>query len=549
MKELLLKRKKAFSIYLIACLFPVVSQILSALVISLIIGSVGHGSLDAFYRAILIGIGFVFFTSTLFVISRFLRIRFMRDTILDVRIQAFDKIMRSSFESFSSKSKEVYVSNLINDINLFEQNFFIKLLNIIFLGGTYTVALLVLLVLDYKFALGVFFISIVVFTITRLFESKTVSLQEEVSTLNESFTVDAANTINGMEILKLNRIEKPFLEKTLKTVDRVEKKKMFFGIFVQGQRGVNMLLGTIAFVGILLYLLSRINEGMSYTELAFMVQVSNACVWPLQQIMPLMNELKASVKIYNKITQDECEHVVIEEGTEGFNFSNRIEVDQLSFAYDDKSILDNVSFSLEKGKKYLLRGVSGSGKSTLVKVLSKTLQAYEGNVLIDGVPLRNIESNSFNSKVAFIYQDVFLFEDTLLNNVTLFEALSEEEVMEAIEKSGLTDVVQNNPNGLNQVLNENGKNLSGGQRQRVSIARAICKNAELLFADEATSSLNHELGAMIEKALLDLECTVVSVSHRFYEGITDRYDYVLEMKNGTLKQIPASVYFKEVKVA
>lgn len=96
------------------------------------------------------------------------------------------------------------------------------------------------------------------------------------------------------------------------------------------------------------------------------------------------------------------------------------------------------------------------------------------------------------------------------------------------------------------LVEENGKNLSGGQRQRISIARSILKKSEILFADEATSSLNEALGRAVEETILSLESTVVSISHRYYEGVTDRYDYVLEIKNGQLMEYPSDVYFREV---
>ena len=100
-------------------------------------------------------------------------------------------------------------------------------------------------------------------------------------------------------------------------------------------------------------------------------------------------------------------------------------------------------------------------------------------------------------------------------------------------------------NGIYEMLEENGKNLSGGERQRISIARAIIKNSKLLFVDEATSSLDEDLGRKIEETILSLNSMVVAISHRYYEGISEKYDYVLEIKNGQINQYPANEYFKE----
>ena len=191
------------------------------------------------------------------------------------------------------------------------------------------------------------------------------------------------------------------------------------------------------------------------------------------------------------------------------------------------------------------KGASGAGKSTLIKLLSKIYEDYSGEIRMDGVSYHEIAAESFNDKVAYIYQDVFLFEDTLRNNITLFRDVPEEEIMEAVVRAGLEDLLDQKQEGLNLNIQENGKNLSGGQRQRISIARAILKKSQILFADEATSSLNDDLGKAVEETILSLQSTVVAISHRFYEGITEKYDYVLEIKNGMLHEYPSDVYFKE----
>lgn len=547
MKQLLLKRKKAFAIYLLACIFPVISQILSTMVFSFLLGGIANATLDYIYKALVYGGGVVVFSVSLFVCSRFLRIRFMRDTLLDVRVMAFDKIMALDYQTFSKKSKEVYVSNLINDVNLFEQNFFLKLLNMIFLGGTYVVSIVILLFLDFKFGLATLLISVLLYYFTSKFESKTVSIQQEVSSQNEAFTVEISNTIGGMELLKLNGIENTFLDKTLHTLNKIEWKKMYYDIFTQGQRSLSMFLGTLIFVGMLIYMLFRVRLGMTLVQMTFMIQIANSCIWPLQNLVPLMNELKSSVKIFEKIAKPE-EMALEIQGTQAFQFNKEIEIKHLSYAYEGRVIFKDISFKLEKGKKYLLKGASGSGKSTLMKVLSKTYTDYEGDIIVDGVSYRAIENQSFHEKVSFVYQDVFLFEDSLKNNITLYSEADEKVLNKAILKSGL-DAFVSKEEGLEQKILENGKNLSGGERQRISIARALYKSSEILFADEATSSLNQELGYAVEEAILSLPCTVLAVSHRYYEGVSEQYDYVLCIENGSVKQIPAAKYFEEAYVA
>jgi ABC-type multidrug transport system fused ATPase/permease subunit len=260
----------------------------------------------------------------------------------------------------------------------------------------------------------------------------------------------------------------------------------------------------------------------------------------------MWNQVKASVSIYEKIAIPEAEETVTGKGTRDFDFNKQIEVSGVNFSYDRKQIFTEASFVIEKGKKYLIKGVSGAGKTTLMNLLAMIYDDFEGKITVDGTDYREIAEKSFHEKVAFIYQDVFLFEDTIKNNITLYRDIPQEQIDYAVKVCGLDSILAGKKDGLEERLTENGKNLSGGQRQRISIARAIAKNAELLFVDEGTSSLNEELGREIEKVFLELNNTVISISHRYYEGITEQYDYVLEVKNGSVHCYPAADYFNEV---
>lgn len=548
MKDLLLKRKTAFSIYVIACFFPVITDLLGNWSFALLVGSIEKKDMAYFIQVSWLCIAICLFGVFMFYASRFLRIGFMRDTILDVRLNAFNRILKLSYDTFNKQSKEIYISNLINDINTFEQNFFLKLINIIFQGGKYTVSVILLLILDFKFGLGTIAISLLVYYFSIQFEKKTIHMQQEVSQANENFTVEASNTLNGLEILKLNQVEDKFLYKTLKSIDQVELKKLRFAVFTEGQRGITRFISNFVFVGMIIYLLNQAFNGISLTRVAFLLQLAGGCIWPIGYVIPMFNELKASISIYQKITaapedSSEASHSAIPYG-----FDHSIEVKNLTFAYEGKNILNKVNFTLEKGKKYLIKGASGAGKSTMIKLLSKIYNHYEGDILIDGKPLATIDDQSFNAHIAFIYQDVFLFEDSILNNITLFKSGEQERLEQVISQAGLQDLIDSREEGISAQLSENGKNLSGGQRQRISIARAIYKEADLLFVDEGTSSLNEELGRSIEATILGLNSTVLAISHRYYPGVTEAYDYVLEISDGQVIQYLTSDYFEEVAI-
>ena len=544
MKELLFKRKTRFILYFIACFLPIISDLLQTLVFAKFFGAIEIGTMDAFKRAAIFALFVIIISFCLYITSRMMRISFMRDTILDVRIAAFDKILNSSYKHFSKKSKDVYISNLINDINNFENNFFINLLNFIYRAGYYIVAIAIIAYYDYLLGIVMFASSIIIFLVSRAFEQRTIKLQKDVSTASENFTVNTANTFNGLEILKLNNIEKKFISKNIDEINKVERSKYRFRFLTDSQRSLSFTLSFSITIGILMYLLYRVNQGLGYDKLMLLVQLSSSIAFSLQDIFPRFNVIKSSAKIYDKITKSEEENYVNNKKNQ-FSFAKEIDVKNLTFSYEGKEIFNDVSFKIEKGKKYLIKGPSGVGKSTLIKILSLIYDNYEGEINVDGISYKTIKEKTFNDKVAYIYQDVFLFEDSIKNNITLFKDMDEELIMNAAQKAGLTDFLVNKEQGLDELVSENGKNLSGGERQRISIARAIAKNAEILFIDEGTSALNEELGKQVEETFLKLNHTVVSISHRYYKGVTDQYDYVLEIKNGKINTFTGKDFFAE----
>lgn len=547
MKQLLWKRKAKFIQYLIASFMFNIERFINMGLFALIHGAVEKSDKENYKFVVIITIIGCIYMALSYVISRMLRIGYMRDTILDIRKQAFDKIIGMSFKQFSKKSKEVYISNLINDINTFESKFFISLLNFLINTSMFVLSFLCLVFLEPILAVVMLLSSVILYGISRLFSNKTVTLQSEVSTLNEEFTTDIGNTFNGLEILKLNRIEDKFLQKSLDSIKRVENKKNWFNIFSEGQRNLINILGYVTMCGVMIYLCLGFRNGISLAKATFVFQLASAMSFNLIEAFPLWNTIKASIHIYEKITMsDEKNEAKASDDKKG-EFSNfkEIKVQSLKFAYENTEILKDANFTIQRGKKYLIKGVSGAGKSTLMNLLAKTYDNYEGNILADGVDYKTIEDRKFQEKVAFIYQDVFLFEDSIRNNITLYKDIPEERIDFAVKACRLDILVSEKERGINEILMENGKNLSGGQRQRISIARAIAKEAEILFVDEGTSSLNEDLGRDIEKLFLSLDQTVIAISHRYYEGVTEQYDYVLEIKNGRVNQYIAKDYFGE----
>jgi ATP-binding cassette subfamily B protein len=557
---LLRSRKSGFISYFLGCFITSVGSLITYIAASSGVGIFSMNSGQEIRQRIMLVTFLFLLPSILHIGSRLLRIGYMRDILLDIRKLAFRKIMLLSPQMFARESKDKYLSGLVNDINLFENEFFVSLLNMIYQGGRYLLGLAVLFVTDWRFGLIGLITSVSLAFIGKFFSNKTVKLRLAISDQNTLFQNQISNIFQGLEILKLNRIEKKFYTQAGDNIEQLEKSKGHFRYFKNLQQEILWTIGNVVLMLAFLYISFNIaTEGKTISTSIIQFMMLNTSIFSVAMFMPHYNSFKSSTELYNQLVlltdqqKTEIAQANTAAGKTEFKFRDKIEVKNLHFAYDtNKSLLQNVSFTLESGKKYLLRGPSGSGKTTLINILSGVITNYQGEILFDKIKLSDLEPNSVLASIAEMQQDVFLFEDTLLNNITLYQKddnhqAFEEKIALVIKQSGLTELVDKLPDGPDTLLEENGKNLSGGERQRISIARTLYKNSQIILADEPTSGLDPETGKLIEQTLLDLPQTVITISHRDYPGTSENYDCILLLTNQQIRMLKPEQYFQELR--
>lgn len=228
-------------------------------------------------------------------------------------------------------------------------------------------------------------------------------------------------------------------------------------------------------------------------------------------------------------------------GTEVFtSFKEKLEVKNLSFSYESKQILDNVSFSFYKNETIAIVGESGSGKTTLVNMLAALLKPVSGDILIDGVSLSKYKASTFQHRIGYITQEPVIFNDSVFNNVTFWSNKSTENTERfwaSLKKASIDNFVQLQPEKENTLLGNNGINLSGGQKQRLSIAREFFKDVDFLFMDEATSALDSETELAIKENIDALKgiYSIVIIAHRL--STIRNADRIILMNKGRITQI------------
>ena len=262
-------------------------------------------------------------------------------------------------------------------------------------------------------------------------------------------------------------------------------------------------------------------------------QLSGSVIAPASELSGKLGRIKACSPILERL--EKLERVACERPQPtSREVRQSLALDNVSFSYahGERAVVDGCSLRLEAGRKYAIIGQSGCGKSTLLGLLSGRLTPTSGTLLVDG-------RDDTMPDAAFIHQNVFLFDDSLRENVCLGTTFPDGRVNEAVRLAGLDDVVSALPEGLDTPVQENGSRLSGGERQRVAIARALLHGKQLLLVDEATSALDRAAAARIEDVLLSLDgVTVIAVTHHLDDAHARRYDAVLSMSNGGLRLQP-----------
>ena len=213
-----------------------------------------------------------------------------------------------------------------------------------------------------------------------------------------------------------------------------------------------------------------------------------------------------------------------------------IALQDLSFGYQpDAPVLDSIRHTFQAGKSYALVGASGSGKSTLLKLLMGFISGYSGHIQYDGVELRDLDLDQLLEHVSIIQQDVFCFNSSIADNITMFQDFSAQELEDASRRAGLADLCA--AKGTDYLCGEGGCNLSGGERQRVSIARCLIRKSPIILVDEAEAALDNETASAVLQTILQLDSTLrIVVTHRLDAPILRQYDEILVLHKGKIQE-------------
>lgn len=363
-------------------------------------------------------------------------------------------------------------------------------------------------------------VPIVGYTAIKL-EKKIDVVYDEISEENAKLNTVAQENLAGVRTVKAfsrERYEiKKFREHNEKYCNlNLQQSKTLIRYYPNISFYTRVLLIMVVLVGGVL----TIDGKMTLGELSAYTQYANSAIWPMEILGWLCNDIASAVASNRKIKK------ILMEQPEIINSDNAICMDRskgeidfehVSFKIDDKDILQDISFSVKSGKTVGIMGMTGAGKTSIVNMLERFYDVSDGSIKLDGVDIRDIKLSDLRKNISVVMQDVFLFSDTIAENISIGskDIITSDVIAKSAKAAKANDFIERLSEDYDTVVGERGVGLSGGQKQRISIARAIAKNAPILIFDDSTSALDMETEHAIQKEIENLkDVTKIIIAHR-----------------------------------
>ena len=462
--------------------------------------------------------------------------RFLSRAMGQYRNYIFERLTQKGMAAFSKENTSLYSSALSNDANTIEKDYLGNLFALVDSLLLFSATLVMMFWYSPILTVVSIGISLLPIAASLLTGGKAVKAEKRVSDVQEAYMSTLQDSLMGFSVIKSFRAEKQmtriFREK-VQEVCKAKELRQKVSIVIEL---ISMLSTILVQMGVFLVgaWLSVSGKGVTAGMVLAFVQLLNYILSPIGTVPGYIAGIRASRALIRKMAAA-LEENVQETGTsDKEKLDSSIVVRRLSFGYTpEKPILQDVSCTFEAGKSYAIVGASGSGKSTLLHLLTASYPDYVGSIDYDGVELREIRTESLYEMLSVIQQNVFVFNASIWDNITMFADFPAEEVERAIHLSGLSTLIEEK--GADYCCGENGVNLSGGEKQRISIARSLLRNANVLLADEVTAALDAETAYQVSDAILNLQnMTRIVVTHALDGGLLQRYDRILTMKSGKI---------------
>ncbi|WP_434564634.1 ABC transporter ATP-binding protein [Thermoanaerobacterium thermosaccharolyticum] len=460
-------------------------------------------------------------SSLLNVILQYMNSKMKKRVSINLKIKLLKHIPKLSGDYFTNIKTGNILSMVENDIYTIESFGVDILFSVIVDTFTAIMALFFLIKMQSSLLILVIVLQILLIfsqsKFNKIISRKTLEIRNDAGNISNIIEEYISNIMNVVITKSIFKFFKNYLKKEKDIINKFIK----LDVIISGNGAIGSSLGGLITAFIYGYGGYKIiNREMTFGELIAFQQYIGMLIGPCLRIIRSNTMIQRSVASINRVFNIVDEPISIKQDNKGYrcdNFKGDISFNDVSFSYkDNNKILDKISLKFENGKVTALVGASGCGKSTIAKLVYRLWDVDEGNITIDDVPINEYNLKHIRSKISIVTQDLLLFDDTILNNLTLNRNIDRNYVEQICREVDIYDFITNLPQGFETIVGEKGVKLSGGQKQRIAIARAILSDSKIVIFDEATSALDSlsqkHISENIDKYLKNK--TVVKIAHR-----------------------------------
>lgn len=463
---------------------------------------------------------------------------FVRHAVTNYKRWIMDGILGTGQLLSFNKNSSIYLSLLTNDVAVIETDYLQGIAEIISNMFFFAAALCMMIWYSPVLAAASILLMLIPILISALFGGKLEKEVKNVSEGNAKFVRRIQDILRGFPVIKSFRAEE-VTEKLYAGHNRSLEQAKYRENIVTGRINLWSALGSvISQLGIFLIgaWLAAIGKSITAGTVIAFVNLLGQMANPISRLPGLIAGRKAAAALIDKAEKNIPAEKHDSEASPITRQIHTISLQNVSFGYDDHEVLRDVSLQFQQGKSYAIVGESGSGKTTLLHLILSYQKNYSGVITYDAINARTVNIESIVNHISEIQQDVFIFDASIRDNVTMFQEFPENKVSDALEKAGLTELIKSKGSGY--MCGEGGCNLSGGEKQRISIARCFLKDASVLIADEATAALDAETSFHVMDEILRMkQMTRIIVSHKMNQNLLKQYDQIIVMKNGKVQEL------------
>ena len=468
-------------------------------------------------------------------------ITFLRNGVVkNIRNDIYEQMIKLSLSFYSEKKRGDIVARISSDVQELD-NSFLSIFELIVKDPLMVLFTLIsMFLISPKLSLFVIiFIPICGFVISVVGKSlrrKSLKVQKEQG----QFISLVDETLSGMKILKIFNAEKKFFKKFSDSTNRFYK----FSNSVLNRKNLasplSEFLGISSIAGVLWFGGIMVLKENSLDASAFIVYLGLAynILTPAKSLSRATYKVKKASAAAERIFHIIDNETIVVEDKNAQNiesFSSGVEINNITFSYEDETVVDGLNLKIPKGKSFALVGQSGSGKSTLANLICRFYDVNSGSINFDGINIKNLKKDALRNLIGLVTQDSILFNDSIKNNLLIAKPeATNEEIIECLKIANAWEFVSKMPEHIDSNIGDSGNKLSGGQKQRLSIARAVLKNPPILVLDEATSALDSESEKLVQNALENLmkNKTSLVIAHRL--STIQNADKIIVLEKGKI---------------